>query len=189
MLLQVAHILVSLGAAFAPGEIGRGVNATGGETLIASLGDALISTLHAGVESRHAGLELSVGVLGRAVRVDNELGTPFPHHGRRPATWTAALRLFPLSVLTQRALPAEPWVALGGGGMVLSADLDNVNDQTLYHRWQWSLGAGVRVPLSERRWDPETVLDLRVTRMRVGARAPFQAFDVVAAMVGLGLRF
>jgi hypothetical protein len=186
-----ATLGVSLGALFAPGEIGRDVNQTGGEDLIAFLGDGVLAAVQAGRETRHVGVEFSLGLLAYRINVENEFGARFPHHGKSPWLYSFSLRGFPLALAPglDRRAPVQPWVGLGGGGMIMSVDLDNVDGQTLYHSWQWSLGGGIRLPVSRgSRKEEQTVVELRVVRYRVGANGPLRGFDALGATLGLGLR-
>ncbi|HLB55204.1 MAG TPA: hypothetical protein VJK71_08850 [Gemmatimonadales bacterium] len=180
-----------LGVFLGAGEIGRYPNATGGhEDLVARLDAGIGLGFQAGLESRFGGLELRGLGTSSAVQVENEYGVRFPHHGGRPFAWTGNLLLYPLAPLQRPGGALRPFLTAGLGGLLMSVDLDNVNDQTLYHSFHWSLGGGVRIATSPEdvpSWTP-TFLELRVVRMRVWPNGPLEGFGIVAATIGLGMR-
>jgi len=183
---------VALGFLPGAGEIGRQPNATGGhEELIARLDGGIGWGFHAGFESRFGGLELRGVGTERPVEVNNESGVRFPNHGRRPFGWTGNLLLYPLAPLQRRSGRVRPFLTAGLGGVLLSVDLDNVKDQTLFHLFHWSLGGGLRIATSPEdvpSWTP-TFLELRIARLRVWPNRPIEGFRLIAATIGLGMRY
>jgi hypothetical protein len=128
---------------------------------------------------------------GRRVEVENEYGVAFTYHGEHPTLWTVRLHLYPLFPLRKSAAGrVQPLVLLGIGGLPVSVDLDNINDQTLYHSWQWSVGGGLRILLNPAAAFDTTVsfVELRLVRHRVWENGPLHGFDAVAATLGLGVR-
>jgi hypothetical protein len=184
---------VTAGALFAPGEIGRDRNATGGhEQLIAGWGGGAAVGGHVGLESRLGGLELRGIQAISAVQVRNEFGVAFPNHGKRPFAWSAGLFLSPLAPIeARRSRLPRPFLTAGLGGHFISVDLDNQKNQTLYHSFHWVLGGGIRIPTAPEdvpSWTP-TFLELRVERYRVWRNGPLRRFGVWAATAGLGMRY
>lgn len=181
-----------LGASFAPAEIGRDTNATGGEQLVAHLGDAVVLGLRGAVESDVLGLELVLLLGAKRVEVENELGVRFPNHGQPPVLWTGSLLLYPLFALRNTALGrrVRPFVVVGVGGAIVSVDLDNIKGQTLYHSWQGSVGGGIRFFSGRDRgpYEHDPFVELRLVRHRVRQNGPLYGFDILAATVGLGMR-
>lgn len=177
---------LSAGVLLAPGEIGRATNATGAhEALIGRLGDALALGGHLGIDSRHVGAELRLVLGTRRIEVKNEAGTGFPNHGEHPLLWSGNLLVYPLGLLqgSGSRLP-RPLLAAGLGGAVLSADLDNVKGQTLFHSFLWSLGGGVRLGIGR-----DGVLEARLARHRVWRNGALRSFEATAVTLGLGVRY
>lgn len=183
----------ALGVWLAPGEVGRGRNATGGhEELIARWSSGFALALQGAIETRLGGFELTGVMASSAVQVRNEFGVEFPNHGKRPFAWSANGLVYPLApLLGRRSRLPRPFVTGGLGGIFLSVDLDNVKNQTLYHSFHWSIGGGVRIATSPDEvpsWTP-TFIELRVTRLRAWPNGPLSRFDAVTATAGLGMRF
>ena len=174
------RIGAALGFVPGPGEIGR-------EELIARVGAGIGMGFQAGIESRIGGIELRTLGFSSAVEVEDQGGAEFPNHGRRPFVWTAGVTAYPLAPVFRAG--TGPFVAGGLGGILLSADLDNVEGQTWYHSFLWSLGGGARVAMGpeEPSWAP-AFLELRVERMRVWSNGPLRSFTVWVGAVGIALR-
>lgn len=183
----------ALGVAFAPGEVGRDRNKTGGhEQLIARWSSGVALGLYAGIETRFGGFELSVIQTTSAVQVKNEFGVAFPNHGKPPFVWTGNAVLYPLALVQrQGSRLLRPFVTAGLGGVFLSVDLDNIKNQTLYHSFAWSVGGGVRIATSpdDIRFGTPSFVELRVVRFRVWPNGPLRRFEVIAATAGVGMRF
>jgi hypothetical protein len=173
-----------MGVLLSPGVIAAGRNAAGSEErLEATLRDDLALVLALGVESRWFGLEFRMATSARELQVRNETGESFPHHASPPVFWTAGVTGFPVRLLRLR-----PFLAIGGGGMLLSEDLDNVRGASLHHSWQASIGAGIRWMLGEP--DPRSgisLAELRWTRSRLGASGRFRRAEVQMITFSLGL--
>ncbi|MGQ0701878.1 MAG: hypothetical protein ACT4PM_01945 [Gemmatimonadales bacterium] len=183
---------VGLGIIGRSGEIGRDRNATGGqEELVASLGTGIGIGARTGYESRFGGLELRGTFFSSAVQVVNEDEVRFPNHGKRPFAWTGSALVYPVSPLQRRPGAVRPFLAVGVGGIFLSVDLDNIEDQTLYHSFLWSLSGGLRIAT-----DPEDVpsvtpthVELRVERTRVWGNHPLGSFQFWVVTAGLGMKW
>jgi hypothetical protein len=176
--------LGGIGVLLSPGVIAGGSNGAGsGELLEATLRDDLALVLALGVESRWIGLEFRMVTSARELQVRNQTGESFPHHASHPVFWTAGVTGFPVQVLRLR-----PFVVIGGGGMLVSEDLDNVRGASLHHSWQTSIGAGIRWMLGDP--DPRSgvsLAELRLTRSRVGAAGRFRRTEVQTITFSLGL--
>lgn len=174
------------------GEIGRQPNAAGGhEDLIARLGSGFALAAHAGIENRFGGAELGLSWGGGAVKVTNVDGVRFPNHGEPPIVWVGNIILYPLAPITgpgPRKL--QPFVTGGVGGMLIRVDLDNVNGQTIYHRFQWSVGGGLRIVQGqESPLKTTTYIELRIERTGVWRQMPFSRFRLLAGTLSLGMKF
>ena len=172
------------------GEIGRHPNATGGhEDLIARLGEGLALAVQAGIESRFGGAELRVSWGGRSVEVSNVDGVRFPHHGEPPIVWVGNIMVYPLAPVF-RPGRFQPFVVAGAGGMLIQVDLDNIGGQTIYHRFHWSTGGGLRIVsgLDSPRFTT-TYVELRIEQQTTWQDDPFRRFRMVSGTVSLGMRF
>lgn len=67
--------------------------------------------------------------------------------------------------------------------MLISADLDNVNDQEMHNKLTWNAGGGVKVFMGEER---DLFLDFRFINHRVLSSS---AIDLRSINVGAGYRF
>lgn len=179
---------VTVGASFAPAAIGRDTNATGGEQLIAYLGDGLAIGFWLGIENDWLGLQLDLGVRADHIQVENEFGTRFPNHGDPPSVYSASLIVYPLAPLGRdvRAGVVRPFATASVGGVLVSVDLDNINDQTAYHLWQHGLGGGVRVFVSDHE---DGFIEVAFREVRVRGHGPLAGFGVRSVAVGVGMRF
>ncbi|MEK6324278.1 MAG: hypothetical protein AABN33_21780 [Acidobacteriota bacterium] len=173
------------GAMIAGKEIARGVNATGGEQLIAKLNHGAALGLRVGVHSDLLGLEASFLSAGIAVRVNNEFGVRFPNHGERPLICSGDALLYPFRRAIREG-KLRPYLTSGIGGMLMSADLDNINDQELHHRLAWNAGGGVKIFVGEER---DLYLDLRFTNHRLLGSREIGPIDLRSLTVGVGYRF
>jgi opacity protein-like surface antigen len=172
------------------GEIGRQPNATGGhEDLIARLDGGLALAAHAGFESRLGGVELRLSWGGSAVEVVNVYGARFPNHGEPPIVWSGNILVYPFAVVA-RPGRLQPFLVAGGGGMLIQVDLDNIKGQTLYNRFQWTVGAGLRIVNGlESPMMTTTYVELRIEQQTTWQDAPFQRFRTGSVTVALGMRF
>jgi hypothetical protein len=174
----------SAGVVLAPREIGRDMNAAGGDTLVAHLGTGPITGGRFEARNRLAGVGGSMAAWLKPVTVRNAAGVDFPHHGTKPVLLTLEARLYPLGRTSVGRL-AAPYVSVGAGGLLVSVDLDNIDDQELRLLWQRGLGAGLRMALG-----PDgTFIDVGVARWFISGRRPLAAFEATALVVGLGTRF
>lgn len=171
--------------------MGRQPNATGGhEDLIARLGGGLAFAAHAGIESRFGGAELGLSWGGGAVKVTNIDGVGFPNHGEPPIVWAGTIKVYPLAITGPKPHRLQPFVVGGVGGMVIQVDLDNLNGQTVYHRFQWTVGGGLRVVRGlDNPGMTTTYIELRVERLTTWRGAPFRRFRMLAGTVGMGMKF
>ncbi len=174
------------------GEIGRQPNATGGhEELIARLGGGPALAAHFGFQSRLGGVEFRLSWGGSAVEVVNRNGARFPNHGEPPITWAGNIMVYPFAPFTgPRPRRYQPFVVAGAGGMLIEVDLDNINGQTLYNRFQWTVGGGLRIVSGlESPLMTMTYVELRVERLRTWQDAPFDRFTMVSGTAAVGMRF
>jgi hypothetical protein len=74
--------------------------------------------------------------------------------------------------------------------MLIQVDLDNIKGQTLYNRFQWTVGAGLRiVNRLESPMMTTTYVELRIEQQTTWQDAPFQRFRTGSVTVALGMRF
>jgi len=172
------------------GEIGRQPNATGGhEDLIARLDGGLALSAHFGLESRFGGGELLVGWAGSAIEVTNVDGVRFPDHGEPPLVWSGTIMVYPLALVV-RPGRFQPLFVAGLGGMLISVDLDNIRGQTVYHRFQRSVGGGIRiVNPSSSPMMTTTHVEFRIEQLTTWGKSPLHRFSFLAVTVGLGMSF
>jgi hypothetical protein len=172
-------------ASFAPAEIGRDRNATGGEQLIAFIGNGVAIGL--GLESQWLGLQLTLEARADHIQVENEFGTRFPNHGGQPAIYSATLLVYPLAPLGRaiRHGSVRPFATASVGGLLVSVDLDNTEDQTTYHLWHYGLGGGVRLFVLDH---DDGFIELAFRSVRVRGHEPLQMFTMRSVAVGVGMR-
>jgi len=171
------------GVMIAGKEIGRGTNATGGEPLIASLNHGGVLGVRGGLHSDLLGLEANLVTTTYPAIVRNEFGVAFPNHAERPLIYSGDALLYPF----RRALKegkVRPYLTSGLGGMLLSADLDNVRDKETHGSLIWNAGGGVKVFVGE---GGGLYFDLRFTNHRLlDSRA---ARSLGSVSIGVGARF
>lgn len=170
------------GAMIAGKELARGVNATGGEDLIAKLNHGAALGFRVGIHSALIGLEANLLSASNRVRVNNEFGIGFPNHAERPLVCSGDALLYPFRK-SIRAGRFRPYVTSGIGGMLMSADLDNIDDQEAHGRLMWNAGGGVKVFAAEAQG---LYFDLRFTNHRLLGS---NAIDLRSITVGVGYRF
>lgn len=175
----------TVGASFAPAEIGRDTNATGGEQLVARMGNGVAIGLWLGLESQWLGVQLDLQGRADHIHVENEFGTGFPNHGERPLVYSATLVGYPLAPFGRalRTGPLRPFASASVGGLVVSVDLDNIRDQTTYHLWHYGLGGGVRLFVLDHGF-----IELGFKEVRVRGHRPLETFRMRTAAVGVGMR-
>ncbi|MFY9556915.1 MAG: outer membrane beta-barrel protein [Blastocatellia bacterium] len=167
-------------------EVARGANATGGhEQLIARLNHGGALGVRGGVHNVVLGLEVNFLAASSAVRVNNEFGARFPNHGKRPFAYSGDGLLYPFARAI-RSGRVRPYLTSGIGGMLMSADLDNINDQELHHRLMWNAGGGAKLVVGE---GPDVFLDLRFTNHRLLGSQGSAGVDLRSITVGVGYRF
>jgi len=173
------------GAMIAGKEVGRRANATGGEQIIARLNHGGAFGLRAGVHSDLLGLEAGFVTSSNRAEVKNEFGVAFPNHAERPLICSGDALLYPF----RRRLAegrVRPYLTSGVGGMLLSADLDNIRDKEFHGGLIWNAGGGVKVFVGA---DSAMYVDLRFTNHRMlGSRAA-DLIDLRSISVGVGARF
>ena len=182
---RVAEAGLDVGMSVAGVEVGRDTNATGGEQLIARLGHGAVLGVRMGVHTASFGFDAAVTGTSAHVNVKNEAGVKFPNHGERPAVLSGRALLYPF----RRALgggQVRPFLAVGVAGALVSADLDNIEDQSLRLLPGWTFGAGVK-------WLTGSAdggyLEVAVGEQRFRGVRPFGSFDTRAVTCGLGYRF
>ncbi len=172
------------GAFFAPREIGRDVNGAGGDVLIARLGDAVVAGARLERRTRFIGGGVSLFAWARPVTVRSDAGVRFPNHGEPPLLYMSDVRLYPCGE-SIRAGRVRPYVGAEFGGMLISVDLDNVDDQERRNLWGHGVSAGVKLLFS----DGDKFLDIQYKASFLSGRGPIESFDVRAILVGFGTRY
>lgn len=170
------------GAMIAGKEIFRGVNATGGEQLIARLNHGGALGVRAGVHSDLLGLEGNFLTTTNRGVVKNEFGIAFPNHAESPLICSGDALIYPF----RRAISEgkiRPYLTSGVGGMLLSADLDNIRDKETHGSLIWNAGGGVKVFVGE---GSALYFDLRFTNHRVLSA---DSTDLRSVSIGVGARF
>jgi opacity protein-like surface antigen len=163
-------------------ELTRGINATGGEDLIAKLNHGGAFGVRAGVHNLLLGLEAGFLTTSNAVSVRNEFGVAFPNHAERPLFYSGDALVYPFRNAINEGR-VRPYVTSGVGGAYVSADLDNINDKEPHTRFMWNAGGGVKLIAGE------LVLDFRFTNHRLLSSGPEPAADLRSITVGVGYRF
>ncbi len=170
------------GAMIAGKELTRGINAAGGEDLIAKLNHGGAFGVRAGVHNPRLGLEAGFLTTNNAVSVRNEFGVAFPNHAERPLFYSGDALVYPfLNAINEGRV--RPYVTSGVGGAYVSADLDNINDKEPHNRFMWNAGGGVKLIAGE------LVLDFRFTNHRLPSAGQEPAADLRSITVGVGYRF
>jgi hypothetical protein len=141
-----SRLAVGLGVFLGHGVIARGHGPGRAETLIARLRPAPLGSANVSFERGILGLSFDLAAPARAIVVENSAGERFPNHATGPVLYGIVLSLAPLHGMTRRWQRGRLRVGaeLGGGGALVTADLDNRNGQTAYHAWQWQFGAALR---------------------------------------------
>lgn len=173
------------GAMIAGKTIGRGVNATGGEQLVARLNHGAALGVRAGVHNDLLGLEANFLTTSNPAVVKNEFGVAFPNHSERPLIFSGDALLYPF----RRAISGgmvRPYLTSGLGGLLLSADLDNIRDKETHGSLIWNAGGGVKVFAGQ---GTGLYLDLRFTNHRLLGSGGSEPVDFRTISVGVGARF
>ena len=179
-----AYMAMQTGIVTAPKEIGRQMNATGGEDLIAMLGDSMNIGLGGGCENDLLGFSLNLVWILNAVDVQNEFGVPFPFHGESPGQALIELRLFPF-LRTIADGRFRPYLSAGTGVMFLSVDLDNIRDQEFYMLRVWTVGTGFHLYRNGR----DSYFYAEYKKQRISKRFPIHSFDMNAVNLGFAYLF
>lgn len=182
---RVVEAGVDIGLFVAGVEVGRDINATGGEQLIARLGHGAILGARIGVHTPTFGFDAEVAGPSARVGVRNEFGVRFPNHGERPAMLSGRALLYPFRRALWRG-QVRPFVAAGIAGTFVSADLDNVEDKSLRLLPGWTLGAGVKWLRDDGNGG---YLEIAVSEQRFHGVRPFGSFTTRAVTCGVGYRF
>lgn len=173
------------GAMIAGKTIGRGVNATGGEQLVARLNHDAALGVRGGVHNDLLGLEANFLTTSNQAVVKNEFGVAFPNHSERPLIFSGDALLYPF----RRAISGgmvRPYLTSGLGGLLLSADLDNIRDKETHGSLIWNAGGGVKVFAGQ---GSGLYLDLRFTNHRLLGSGGSEHVDFRTISVGVGARF
>jgi opacity protein-like surface antigen len=170
------------GAMIAGKELNRGVNATGGEDLIAKLNHGGAFGVRAGVHNSLLGLEAGFLTTSNAASVRNEFGVAFPNHAERPLFYSGDALFYPFRMALSEGR-VRPYVTSGIGGAYVSADLDNIDDKERHNRLMWNAGGGVKLIVGE------LVLDFRFTNHRLLSSGAQNATNLRSVSVGVGYRF
>jgi outer membrane protein with beta-barrel domain len=173
------------GAIIAGKEISRGVNATGGEQLIARLNHGGALGLRGGVHSDLIGLEANLITTGNRAAVENEFGVAFPNHAERPLIYSGDALLYPFRRAIREG-KVRPYLTSGVGGMLLSADLDNIRDKETHGSLIWNAGGGVKVFVGE---GTGLYVDIRFTNHRLLNSRGADSIDLRSVSIGVGARF
>jgi hypothetical protein len=173
------------GGLLAPGEIGRDRNATGGqETLIARWRAGAALAGQARLARPPFGIELAAIRSTSVIRVENEAGTEFPHHGQGPLLLAAAGTLVPFGASAR----IGPFVSGGLGLVFIPVDLDNVKGQTLFVSPVRSLAAGFRfAPPNGALGSQDGYVELRVARYWSWGNGPLRPIGFTVLMVSVGM--
>jgi len=170
------------GAMIAGKELNRGINATGGEDLIAKLNHGGAFGVRAGVHNSLLGLEAGFLTTSNAASVRNEFGVAFPNHAERPLFYSGDALLYPFRMAINEGR-VRPYVTSGVGGAYVSADLDNINDKEPHNRFVWNAGGGLKV------FSGQLYFDFRFTNHRLLGSAGETATNLRSMTVGVGYRF
>jgi hypothetical protein len=173
------------GAMIAGKEISRGVNATGGEQLVARLNHGGALGVRGGVHSDLLGLEANVITSSNRAVVKNEFGVAFPNHAERPLIYSGDALLYPFRRAIREG-KVRPYVTSGVGGMLISADLDNIQDKETHGGLIWNAGGGVKVFVGE---GTGLYVDIRFTNHRLLNSRGSDSIDLRSVSIGVGARF
>jgi hypothetical protein len=173
------------GAMIAGKEIARGVNATGGEQLIARVNHGGALGLRVGVHSELLGLEANFLNTSSPAIVKNEFGVAFPNHAERPLIYSGDGLLYPFRRAIREG-KVRPYLTTGVGGMLLSVDLDNIRDKETHRSLIWNAGGGVKVFVGE---GAGLYFDLRFTNHRLLSSRGADSLDLRSVSIGVGARF
>ena len=173
------------GVVVAGKDVSRGVNATGGEQLIARLGHSGAVGVRAGLHNELLGLEGNLLTSSGRPSVKNEFGVEFPNHAESPLLYSADVLLYPFRSAI-RSGSVRPYLISGVGGLFLSADLDNIQDKETHGALLWNAGGGVKVFVDE---GSRLYVDLRFTNHRLLRPRGADSIDLRSVSVGVGARF
>lgn len=173
------------GAMIAGKTIGRGVNATGGEHLLARLNHGGSLGVRLGVHGALLGLEANILTTSNRAVVKNEFGVAFPNHAEQPVICSGDALLYPFRRAIQEGR-IRPYLTSGVGGVLLSADLDNVGDKEPHGRLIWNAGGGVKVSIGE---GNGMYVDLRFTNHRLLSGGSLGEVNLRSVGIGIGARF
>jgi hypothetical protein len=173
------------GAMLAGKEIRRGVNATGGERLVARLGHGGALGLRGGVHGGILGLEVNILTTSNRAQVRNEYGVAFPNHAEQPLICSGDALLYPFRKAIREG-KIRPYLTSGVGGMLLSVDLDNIEDKETHAGLLWNAGGGVKVFVGE---GSGLFFDIRFTNHRLLGSGTTGSVDLRSLSIGVGARF
>lgn len=164
-------------------DIGRDINAAGGEALIGRLGHSAVATMRIGVHTPLVGVDGVIVGGSRHIGVRSESGVRFPNHGEPPAVLAGQALLYPF----RRALNGgriRPFLSAAVAAALVSADLDNIDDQTRRLLPGRQFGAGVKWIARDEAW----LVDLHVSHLHLHGVRPFQSSQTWTVTVGFGRR-
>ena len=173
------------GVMIAGKDIARGVNATGGEQLIARLGHGGALGVRGGIHSDLLGLEANFLTTSNRAVVKNEFGVAFPNHSERPLIYSGDALLYPFRRAIREG-KIRPYITSGVGGVLLSADLDNIRDKEAHGSVIWNAGGGVKVFVGE---GTGLYFDFRFTNHRLLSSSVTGSLDLRSVSIGVGARF
>ncbi len=177
---------VGLGLMAGRGEFAREAESGGREGLSARIRNAFSGGVALGLDRGAAGFALSVQGPHEALVVENRAGETFPNHASGPLVYTVEAAVAPLHPVTRLVLGGRLRLeaAAGGGGGIFTADLDNRDDQSLYHFWQTGWSGRARWSLG----DGSGFVELRAAWHRTGATATVRRTRFRFFTLGGGLR-
>lgn len=140
------YISFSGGPHIANKEIGKGINAGGGEKMIAKIRHGAIMNIKVGIYKQWVGFEVGLYAGLRQIKVVGANGADFKNHGNIPLLGSAEILIFPFKDFILNGT-VMPFFLAGAGDSILRVDLDNVYDQEWYHRLTRILGGGIRYSL------------------------------------------
>lgn len=171
-----------------PDIIGRDRNAWGDrEWLEASIHNTMALRMALIYGNDVVGIDINMSTMFSAIEVQNEYGVDFPDHGETPWTLGVSGYLNPFGRLIFNGR-IRPVISYGVGLMHLSADLDNVDDQSSYWLNVTSWGLALEYAFFQRD-DMYGGLSLRWEKLEVSEKDVWLDFTAEYLSIGLVARF